>query len=1091
MQHVTYINAGAGSGKTFKLTEILSEKLSGENPEVKPSQVILTTFTKLAAAEFREKARQKVLESDNMDAAAQIDSAAIGTVHSVALSFIKKYWYLFDHGAEVDVISQRDEEFYLSQSLAKIVDRHKAAKGETKDALEIFRHVRDYYNIVDSLHRPDYQFWKAPLRSIVEKMEYFDIDNLDESIRRSKMTLRDVFTGAANTEDTKKQLLGYLQKYYNYINTANSREASKQIKKIRPILSHCDNIYDLVSLLNIAPVGGEKGIETKCPEFLQFKKSLQQVTVSSTNIEILEPFIDALFGFAKEWRDDYVAYKKSNHLITHNDMERLFLQLLTDEDKKEAQDYIRENYKLLMVDEFQDSNPIQLKIFNRLSDLIGEKEGHSYWVGDPKQAIYGFRGADTELVNLVAGRFTMYEDDIIHDEEGNDKLGSGRLVESWRSRPELVELVNSVFYGIFRGEINEYCIKLTPHYKNCGLDIAPIKHWNTTISYGISDMLAYKVRNLLESGIQVHGGKLNEPVTVIRPKDIAVLCRTNSEVKKVVAAMRKYGVPVADAEENIMQRIEVQLAVALLQFVQDPTDKYTIANLFRLLWDKAPEDILADRIRFVMDCIDENGNYDYGKDNWKTEASEVLSLKKLTERFRYMSIPEMVRALIYECNLPALSARWSDHRVRQQNLSVLQHLADDYDQMCLQMGLGSSVSGFVNYLDTVKFDPQNDNQSDTVKVFTYHGAKGLEWSVVILNGLGDDVLADKNCVGKTFMDVKEVELLQNGSGSNLFDKRYYLHYFPHISVDPTNAQIDHIKQLELYKNMLDRNRKEERRLMYVGMTRAKDCLISSSERDNMTWLRNIGIESPECNPVWGVKDPSMKPETENIGGVPSPAGGAANYTLEQKPQAHTDRSDRYCSPSKLEQFDGYTGHAEWSEHGPEMGITHWKAEIDVVGSCIHQIFEIYKHAEKLDDAVSSNRAAAERVIREFGLAKKLGDKISAILTSAHWLHGSLQAKYPQQQGDKLEREVPFMMAIDGNRILSGEIDMLWHYTEADGRKRCVLVDYKTTTDSRLDAQSRTHYAQLSAYAKALNDAGIDVAAALLYYPASATIHELK
>ena len=96
MKNVTYINAGAGSGKTYTLTKLLSEKLSEKNSNnasvIKPSQVILTTFTELAASEFREKARQQILEAGNLDAAAQMDSAAIGTVHSVALRFIQKFW---------------------------------------------------------------------------------------------------------------------------------------------------------------------------------------------------------------------------------------------------------------------------------------------------------------------------------------------------------------------------------------------------------------------------------------------------------------------------------------------------------------------------------------------------------------------------------------------------------------------------------------------------------------------------------------------------------------------------------------------------------------------------------------------------------------------------------------------------------------------------------------------------------------------------------------------------------------------------------------------------------------------------------------
>lgn len=153
MKNVTYINAGAGSGKTYTLTRILSEKLSEQNngaSVIKPSQVILTTFTELAAAEFREKARQQILEAGNLDAAAQMDSAAIGTVHSVALRFIQKFWYLLDYGADIQIISERDEDFYMSQSLARIVSERDAdGKLKKREELRAFRNFRDYYNISD------------------------------------------------------------------------------------------------------------------------------------------------------------------------------------------------------------------------------------------------------------------------------------------------------------------------------------------------------------------------------------------------------------------------------------------------------------------------------------------------------------------------------------------------------------------------------------------------------------------------------------------------------------------------------------------------------------------------------------------------------------------------------------------------------------------------------------------------------------------------------------------------------------------------------------------------------------------------------
>ena len=164
-------------------------------------------------------------------------------------------------------------------------------------------------------------------------------------------------------------------------------------------------------------------------------------------------------------------------------MEQLFLWLITEKD--EVRDYIKEHYSLVMVDEFQDSNPIQLKIFNQLSQLVAENGGRSYWVGDPKQSIYGFRGADTELINEVSKQkeFIFYDDDKWHVEP--DGFGTKRLTHSWRSRAKLVGLVNETFLEPFKADkIEERLITLEPQFPIDDPDVTynPLVHWECTES---------------------------------------------------------------------------------------------------------------------------------------------------------------------------------------------------------------------------------------------------------------------------------------------------------------------------------------------------------------------------------------------------------------------------------------------------------------------------------------------------------------------------------------------------------------------------------------------------------------------------------
>ena len=1089
MKHVTYINAGAGSGKTFTLTNILAARLNGKRygkelqqdaiDPVSPTEVILTSFTEWAATEFREKARQEILKSGNFDAAAQMDSAAIGTVHSVALRFIKKFWYLLDYGADIQTITERDEDFYLSQSLARIV-----ADPQYKQHFKNFRLFRDHYNVSDGYGHPDYLFWQRILNDVVEKMEYYDVANVQVSIAKSIDTLKDVYKGPAIDYPYIAQAV---QEYGQFCKSQIKKDGDKadrcyqEAMRLLRIQKNDKQWRDAVSKL-FSSLCKEATATVVCTKLTPCINLLSEADISASELDILIPFVTSIFTVAEAWRKDYEAYKQAKHIISYNDMERLFLLLLG---KEEVVDYIKNHYRLVMVDEFQDSNPIQLKIFNRLSEIVGEGGGHSYWVGDPKQAIYGFRGSDTELVRSVTGHFAFFDDDNIHPEAGSHGLGSGRLVESWRSRAKLVYLVNETFDKPFQSDgIDPLLTTLTPHFTvNNPRQGDALIHWNCSANNEaeLTATIATKVKEMIDSKPMVHHGKLDEPVEEITYKDIAILCRENARCSDLVKALRKLGVPVSETEDAIMQRVEVQLVVTLLQFIQNPTSKHTIAALKRLLLGETTEEILSERINYLQSL---NGSNDV----WEETDAYIMQLTEAVKRYANMGIPDMVRAVIHECNIPALCAKWGDEATRQQNLATLQQLADDYDQMCLRMGLGTSINGFVYFLNTVEPDREKDNQSNTVKVFTYHASKGLEWPVVVLNGLGKNTMDDADFTKKQFMQVRKVVLEDRSSIDNPFDKDYYLHYFPNVvkpgaKSKPSQALQNSICALPFYQELKKSTEGEERRLLYVGMTRAKDYLCSIGYKSKYNWLEVAGVENPADANVWGKGE--FAPQCEQLG-VPTieEDDTLQQYQMVDKPTAHTAREPRYLSPSRLAAFAGYSGHTPWPHQGIAIPHRGWGQDYATIGSCIHDIFAIYRPG-----AMQANKTMALQVVANYGLPNLAGD-VDAILRSADWLYEALQARYPRREGDGVEKECPFMMSLPNGQTLRGEMDLLWHYTDDDGQ-HCVLVDYKTFPGVALDGHTAGYYPQLSAYATALKESGIHLTAALVYYPIHGVIHELK
>lgn len=177
MNHITYISAGAGSGKTYTLTTFLANLIS--NKGVKPEEFILTTFTTAAADEFKEKSRGKLYEYGNPQAAERLNQAMIGTVDSVAEKFVKKYWYLLGISPNAKVLDEDIQNFFISQNLELVVT------AVEKDFLKEF--TEDFeigFPFGSGKFGTNYDFWKKDVKDLMSKNNSFDTD-MNENLKAS------------------------------------------------------------------------------------------------------------------------------------------------------------------------------------------------------------------------------------------------------------------------------------------------------------------------------------------------------------------------------------------------------------------------------------------------------------------------------------------------------------------------------------------------------------------------------------------------------------------------------------------------------------------------------------------------------------------------------------------------------------------------------------------------------------------------------------------------------------------------------------------------------------------------------------------
>ena len=1091
MKNVTYINAGAGSGKTTELTKILSEELCKTDRKIKPSEVILTTFTKLAASEFRQKAREVLYERiknepDNAkqqqlsDIASQIDAATIGDVHAVSLSFIQKYWYLAGISPDAKVMSEDDMQIYISQSLGDYV---------TDPDLAFFTEYCNYFEIDDLL------FWQDELLSVIEKINHYDVD-LNGCIDMSKETISTIFEekGILNV-DLLKEFQTILKKQ---IQTYDDND---KIKKAKEFLSENLNYHVLLNLYK--EISGDKFLGAKGrltpfvsqmgDNFQKFVENIKSVLLSSESTDswksphdMMTTMVRTIFRIASDWNDGFKAFKDSRHIIDYNDMEEKFLKLL---DSKNVCDEIRANYKLIMVDEFQDSSPIQLSIFKKLSDLIKQ----NYWVGDPKQSIYGFRGAD---VSLVKDLIKVFDDEKEKNENG---LTIYPLSKSYRSRSKLVNLVNDCFTRAFNGVIKQGHVELKPARQDEDGLSEPLAHWNCSGNMSKNkpfiDKTADRVKQLLDSHLKVKP-KGAQSVRNIEPGDIAILCLKNSECKSYAKALTARGIPVSFVNDDISQQIEVHLVISLLKLMIDPSNKHVRTELFRLLNDDSTTEILNSRLDYLYKQSmekekKENPEEQQLPDEWMNNNSLIEKLTAFMKAGRDFSVSDLVENIIYSLSLPEVVAKWGEKEIRQQNLSTVRALARQYDSHCQQMGIGASVGGFISYLSYAKIETKIDNSINAVKVLTYHKSKGLEWNYVIMESLNENMLKDDHFALWNYWGVRETRLK---------DKDHYvIQYLPRImsSITPKSTlpqlYLDNVIKLPSYQTIKERETNQLRHLLYVGMTRARDYLTTlgrcSSSKTNKSvptayWIKNAGISEGVINQslgaMWG--ENNLEGNLEDITNIPEADKSKATeyYYIEYPELIISEREPKYLSPSKLPEIE-FAPENIGKPIDLECRIKPYKTKDEneaAAGTCIHNILAVYDPALSHDDNVEKATS-----IRNGNNMYEVIPEPDKVITSIEHLYAWLEKEYGKPYA--IKHEVPFIQPLPG-QIVHGEIDLLWYTCENE----CVLIDFKnfpgtkaaiTTPGDKNEHYAGKYAAQLKAYRDVLQASGLTIRDTLIYY----------
>lgn len=1031
MKNVKYISASAGSGKTYSLTLALTNAI--KNKEVEPENVILTTFTKAAASEFKEKAKAMLYENGMVSEADRLDQALMGTIHSVAESLILKYWYELGLSPKINPIAEEDLDFYRNQSLVNLLN---------EEDLAFLNQFAEEFNIkVDRGRKINYDFWKGDLSKILEYAKNYQIKDFKPSIAYSKEMTRSLVHGGHHIKvnfDLLEDILDQAQKLNDADDSDDQLSRRRSIETQRRLMK----IKNPSSFRYAMEVGVfVKNLPWRELSVLkaEFADSLANPYASEEVRETLDKYIELMFRLAEEWNAKYQEYKTEHHLIDFADMEEYFYQLL---EKDEVAADIKATYKYVFVDEFQDCSPIQVKIFDKLSEIVD----HSIWVGDKKQAIYGFRGSDTVLTTAVM--------DIVKENEkkGLDGCSTEILGYSWRSLPAIVNFTNAVFEKGFSNE-NTKEVHLEPKRDE---EAGSVNYWWLAGTNKESRYTALTA-NIIEL---ISKGE--------KPSDIAVLARNNDDLTDLATYLRDANVPVYIDEGGQSGADTVSLVAALLQLIADESAELPKAQIaFLTEKDYRLEQIIDDKLEYRMKKNPENLFYD--------DVALVKALMENRERYKLQSVSALVESLIIELDLFNVAKKLNDNVDTTKLLHAIIDTAKAYEDHCSLLHLPSSIMGFVAYLG--EHDISVSGSTEGVQFFTYHKSKGLEWKTVILLGCDKDILNPNKFIKRNILGTRIIRTSES-TKEHLFPE-VKISVFPNLfgNSNLPDEWLNPIAASERYASLLESYKEEVKRLMYVAMTRPRDQLIIvlNGRRGKpmpMLTFTQLGYTVAEDfqsghSDLFGVGVISNKLENADED-IKYNGSKVENLGIKLAGNPVNNAQPRDLQPSSM---SGGEVEVEMIEAGTTITVTG-KADSSALGTCIHDIFCVAENKKDNDIAEMVKAYGFESNLPKTDEIKRAWEALTAWLTSNY---GSAKKQY---------HELPFKHQLDTAQIITGSMDFVWE-TDAG----CVIVDYKTfpgkkedLLDENSDFYVGKYKGQLECYENAIIAAGKKVISKLLYYP---------
>ena len=824
------VSAAAGSGKTAVMVQRATEQiLSGTDV----GRILMVTFTNAAAAEMKRRIKKRLLEesqAQNSDAlryqAALLNNSDICTVHSFCLRLLREYFHIAGIDPIFRILGNVEQEVLCSAAMDDALED--AYAGEIAGFSEMFTALfdenetalrdtaRSIYAFAQSTSAPE-AFYAAAIDAYSKDASFYAglrraqleqaAQRIGKKIGRAMQALSELQSGMAGKDWEKLQKL--LEGYQALKDGLSSEEGilcpsfpvlrfPKEVteQEKAPVKRLVDSAKEEVKKLALEPL---------------FTLSEEQ---NAARAKEMQPRVSTLMAFVRQYARRYLEKKQARGVIDFTDAEQYAVKILShDETRKQIQD----RYDAVFVDEYQDTNDVQEAIVSMVA-----KPGALFCVGDVKQSIYAFRHAAPEI-------FLRRYDAYAEGEQGR-KVD---LNQNFRSTRAVLACCNLVFEACMKQEFvgfsyedHRLCPGRTEEGSACEMLLvhcpSSARAQQKTLLQAI--VAAQKIQQILEE----HPG--------VGYSDIAILLRAVGSrgllFKKTLVSM---GIPVVGADkEPYLNSVEVQSVLSILRCVDNGMDdlaqlgcmrsfvgNFTIEELssIRLGLREGPFYLALEKAAHKPGTLGKRvGDY----------LDTLSCLRRYAQR---MTVYEFLSLLLEKYDGMAYFASRKNALEKQNNLNLLLGAAQQYDSYGEE-----GIYGFLQVIEQVgaSASAQDDAAPMTgegVRMMSIHKSKGLEFPYVLLP-LGD--------AGFNTMDTAGI-VLDKGLGVGA---EYYN--------EALGAKDDLALRREMIRSIRQRNLQEELRVLYVGMTRAKEQLFLMGALTDQDILRILlmDVQDASCPMDW-------------------------------------------------------------------------------------------------------------------------------------------------------------------------------------------------------------------------------------------------